>query len=30
MGEKPVAQRCGCHDLDRADGEFVLKRTAIA
>ena len=29
-GEKPVAQLCGCHDLDRADGEFVRQRTAIA
>ena len=29
-GEKPVAQLCGCYDLYTADGECVLKRTAIA
>ena len=27
---KPVAQLWGCHDLHTADGESVLKRTAIA
>ena len=27
---KPVAQFWGCHDLHTADGESVLKRTAIA
>ena len=28
-GKKTVAQLCGCHDLHTADGESVLKRTAI-
>ena len=29
-GKNPVAQLCGCHDLHTANGESVLKRTAIA
>ena len=29
-GKKPVAQLWCCHDLHTADGESVLKRTAIA
>ena len=28
--KKTVAQLLGCHDLQTADGESVLKRTAIA
>ena len=27
--EKKVVQLWGCHDLQIANGEFVLKRTAI-
>ena len=29
-GKKTLDQLRGCHDLHRADGEFLLKRTAIA
>ena len=29
-GRRPLAQLCGCHDLHKADGEPVLKRTAKA
>ena len=29
-GKKPVAQLGSCHDLHTADGESMLKRTAIA
>ena len=29
-GQNPVAQLWCCHDLHTADGESVLKRTAIA
>ena len=29
-GKKPVAQLWVCHDIHTADGESVLKRTAIA
>ena len=27
-GKQPVVQLSGCHDLNKADDEFVLKRTA--
>ena len=30
IGKKPIAPLWGCHYLHTADGESVLKRTAIA